>query len=259
MSSEEMGRGGGFAAVVAPTNRPEKIPTRILVVDDDETIAISIKDYFELEGFSALTASSVRDMRTAFMKAEPDAIILDLLLPDGTGWDALRWLRARSTVPIIILTAKSATIDKIVGLELGADDYLAKPFEPRELLARLHCVLRRIEGRKPETEPASEGRITFAEWTLDLASQQLKHENGQRAHLTRAEYCMLSLLARSPSRVITRDQLMSCLGGRDWEPLDRTIDVRISKLRSKIDLDPLLPSLIRTVRGAGYMFVPDRG
>jgi len=234
-------------------------PLRILVVDPDEATSTSIVEYLQLDRFSARAVASARDMRDAFETEKLDAILLDLILPDDSGWNALRWLRARSEVPIIIITAKGATVDKIVGLELGADDYLVKPFEIRELVARLTSVLRRTHRPKAAAEPATAGSVRFAEWVLDFASLQLKRDGGERIHLTQAEYRLLSLPVRHPNRVVGRDQLVSCLGMRDWDPLDRSVDVRISKLRSKIDRDPKFPSLIRTVRGAGYMFVPERG
>lgn len=252
--------GGGIGTPDREAENWDKPPARkILVVDDDVAVTGSIQGYLEMEGYRPHCVSLVRDLHRAFEQDEPDAVILDLLLPDDTGWNALRWLRARSAVPIIILTSKSQWVDKVVGLELGADDYLAKPFELRELLARLHSVFRRIERPRPTGESAADDIIKFAGWMLDLVSQQLKLESGERVHLTQAEYGMLSLLVRNANEVVTRDQLMSCLGNRQWEPLDRSIDIQISRLRSKIDLEPTLPSLIRTMRGRGYMFVPNRG
>jgi DNA-binding response OmpR family regulator len=157
-----------------------------------------------------------------------------------------------------MLTGKGDTVDKVIGLELGADDYLAKPFDLRELLARLRSIQRRSERTPVQDEPA-EDAVTFSGWVLDLASQQLKTEADKVMHLTQAEYRILVLLVRNPRKAVTRDQLMATAAGRDWAPLDRSIDVHISNLRRKLDPDPNQPSLIRTVRGSGYMFVPNRG
>jgi DNA-binding response OmpR family regulator len=232
---------------------------RLLIVDDDGAASAAMVSYLELERFDVRAVGSARDMRHAFEADGLDAILLDLILPDDSGWNALRWLRARSDIPIIIVTAKGATVDKVVGLELGADDYLVKPFEIRELVARLNSVLRRTDRRRPAADTTVMGSVKFAGWTLDFTSLQLNRDDGERIHLTQAEYRLLSLLVRHPNRVVGRDELVGCLGMRDWDPLDRSVDVRISKLRSKIDLDPQLPSLIRTVRGTGYMFVPEQG
>jgi DNA-binding response OmpR family regulator len=243
-------------AAVATDAQPSR---RVLIVDDDETIAAPIAEYLKGERFDADVVATARGMRHAFETHAAHAVILDLKLPDDSGWNALGWLRARSDVPIIIVSGKGDVLDRILGLELGADDYLVKPFELRELVARLHCVLRRAERGRPHREAVLPQSVSFGGWTLDFASQQLTNDQNQRIHLTRAEYLSLSLLVRNPNRVVTRDQLMGCVGPRHWDPLDRSVDIRIGKLRRKIDRDPTLPSLIHSVRGAGYMFVPERG
>jgi len=232
---------------------------RVLIVDDDAALAAQVVDYLKGARFAAHVVTSVHDMCRALEAETPDAIILGLTLPDDSGWNALRWLRARSDLPVIMVAARGDVVDRIVSLELGADDCVVKPFELRELVARLKCVLRRVDQRAAQSDAVLPRKVDFGEWTLDFASQQLKDDRDERMHLTPAEYSFLSLLVRHPHHVITRDQLASCLGARDWDPLNRSVDIHIGKLRSKIDRDPRQPSFIRTVRGAGYMFVPERG
>lgn len=230
---------------------------KILVVEDDRAVSRLLRTYLEREDYSVLTAENVADMRRTVETTIVTMVLLDVGLPDEDGWSALKWLRARGDLPVIMLTSRSEIIDKVVGLELGADDYLAKPFELRELLARIRTVQRRVN--KPAiraAEPAAFDKIGFADWVLDPVSQLVKSTAGEPLHLTQAEYRILELLARNPGMAVLRDDLMKAAAGRDWDPLDRSIDVHISNLRKKLDLDPALPSLIRTVRGAGYMFVP---
>jgi len=237
---------------------------KILIVEDDRSVFRLLQSYLEREGYSVTNAETVASMRRLIESTQVSLVLLDVGLPDEDGWSALKWLRARSDVPIIMLTGKSEMTDKVVGLELGADDYLAKPFELRELLARIRTIQRRTEkaatahAAAPAAEGSADGKIAFAGWVLDPASHLVKSEAGETLHLTQAEFRMLSLLSRNPGVVVPRDDLMSAAAGRDWDPFDRSVDVHISNLRKKLDLDPNLPSLIRTVRGAGYMFVPKR-
>src|SRR5579859_2870899 len=236
---------------------------KILIVEDDRAVFRLLQTYLEREGYSVVNAETVASMRRIIESTQVSMVLLDVGLPDEDGWSALKWLRARSDIPIIMLTGKSEMTDKVVGLELGADDYLAKPFELRELLARIRTLQRRTEkaAATSAAAPAAEsggGKITFAGWVLDPASHLVKSEAGETLHLTQAEFRILTLLARNPGVVVPRDDLMSAAAGRDWDPFDRSVDVHISNLRKKLDLDPNLPSLIRTVRGAGYMFVPKR-
>ena len=230
--------------------------SKILIVEDDRAVFRLLQSYLEREGYSVVNAETVASMRRLIESTQIGLVLLDVGLPDEDGWSALKWLRARSDVPIIMLTGKGEMTDKVVGLELGADDYLAKPFEPRELLARIRTVQRRAE--RAAADGAADGKIAFAGWVLDPASHLVKSNAGETLHLTQAEFRMLSLLARNPGVVMPRDDLMGAAAGRDWDPFDRSVDVHISNLRKKLDLDPNLPSLIRTVRGAGYMFVPKR-
>ena len=239
--------------------------SKILIVEDDRAVFRLLQSYLEREGYSVVNAETVASMRRLIESTQIGLVLLDVGLPDEDGWSALKWLRARSDVPIIMLTGKGEMTDKVVGLELGADDYLAKPFELRELLARIRTIQRRTEKAAaaqavaaPAAESAAAGKIAFAGWVLDLASHLVKSEAGETLHLTQAEFRILTLLAKNPGVAVPRDDLMSAAAGRDWDPLDRSVDVHISNLRKKLDLDPGLPSLIRTVRGAGYMFVPKR-
>ncbi len=232
---------------------------KILIVEDDRAVLRMLQAYLEREGYSILHAETVAAMRRTYETTPVGMVLLDVGLPDEDGWSALKWLRARSDLPIIMLTGKSEMTDKVVGLELGADDYLAKPFELRELLARIRTIQRRTEkaaASVPET--SSDAKISFAGWVLDPASHLVKSEAGETLHLTQAEFRILALLVRNPGAVVPRDDLMSAAAGRDWDPFDRSVDVHVSNLRKKLDLDPNLPSLIRTVRGTGYMFVPKR-
>jgi len=229
---------------------------QILMVEDDKAVSKLLKTYLEREGYGVVVAETVGEMRAAIERTPVDMVILDVILPDEDGWSALRWLRAHHALPVIMLTGKAEPVDRVVGLELGADDYVAKPFDLRELLARMRTIQRRLD-KMPAPPPADhEAAIAFAGWILDIVSQQLRSDDGEAAHLTQAEYRILALLARNPRRVVSRDELMGATAGREWEPFDRSIDVHISNLRRKIDPDPKQPSLIRTVRGAGYMFVP---
>ncbi len=238
--------------------------SKILIVEDDRSVFRLLQSYLEREGYSVINAETVASMRRIIETTLIGMVLLDVGLPDEDGWSALKWLRARSDMPIIMLTGKGEMTDKVVGLELGADDYLAKPFELRELLARIRTLQRRTEkaaaavAAAPAAEAAAGAKLSFAGWVLDPASHLVKSDAGETLHLTQAEFRILALLARSPGVVIPRDDLMTAAAGRDWDPFDRSVDVHISNLRKKLDLDPNLPSLIRTVRGAGYMFVPKR-
>jgi two-component system, OmpR family, response regulator len=238
---------------------------KILIVEDDRAVFRLLQSYLEREGYSVINAETVASMRRIVESSQVSMVLLDVGLPDEDGWSALKWLRARSDLPIIMLTGKGEMTDKVVGLELGADDYLAKPFELRELLARIRTIQRRTEkaaaasaAAAPASDAGNGGKISFAGWVLDPASHLVKSDAGETLHLTQAEFRILSLLAKNPNVVVPRDDLMSAAAGRDWDPFDRSVDVHISNLRKKLDLDPNLPSLIRTVRGAGYMFVPKR-
>jgi len=226
----------------------------ILVVDDDQRLCRLVARYLQREGYEARTAISAAEMRVALREDDPDLVILDLILPDGDGFELARELLAQSDVAIIILTGKTDTVDKVVGLEIGADDYITKPFEPRELLARVRSVLRR---RTAGQAVKSQGTVAqFGSWSLDLDAYELRADDGSHVNLTTHEFRLLSALVAHGQRVLTRDAILDSVFDRDWSPDDRSIDVLIGKLRKKLGDDARDPSMIRTVRGVGYKLIP---
>lgn len=232
----------------------------LLVVDDEPDLRLSIHDYFSAHGFTVLEAGDGNDMRTIMSDHPVDVVLLDLRLPGEDGFALCRHLRANHSVGIIMLTGSADTVDKVVGLEMGADDYVSKPFELRELLARVKSVLRRVGTPAPVAkEPGAgeaEDSIQIGAFTLNLRSHTLNALDGQPVPITSMEFDLLVAFARRPNRVLSRDQLLEVAHDKDWEPFDRSIDVRITRLRKKIEEDPAKPRLIRTVRGAGYMYCP---
>ncbi len=228
----------------------------ILVVDDDGQVRQLIGRFLRENGYRVSCARDGREMRESLASAEIDLVILDLMLPGTSGLDLCRELRATSALPIIMLTAKGEDTDRIVGLELGADDYMPKPFNPRELLARVRAVLRRAAAR-PEAHRTTGGRlITFAGWTLDTLRREVTSADGVVTDLSGGEYDLLLAFVEHPNRVLSRDQLLELARNRTSGPLDRSIDVQISRLRRKLEVDENAPTLIKTIRGAGYMFLP---
>ena len=227
---------------------------RVLVVDDDSGIRESVGEYLSGHGYRVALAGDGGQMRAEVAKATPDLVLLDLNLPGGEDGLALtRWLRANHSLAIIMVTGAGQVVDRVVGLEMGADDYLAKPFDLRELLARAKSVLRRT-GKAAVKAAAGEKR-KVGRCTLDLATRQLTDDKGAELPLTGMEFDLLRVFIEHPNRVLTRDQLLTLTRNRDWEPFDRSIDIRIARLRRKIEADPARPAAIKTVRGAGYMFV----
>jgi two-component system, OmpR family, response regulator len=228
----------------------------ILVVDDDGQVRQLIGRFLRENGYRVSGARDGREMRESLASAKIDLVILDLMLPGTSGLDLCRELRASSSLPIIMLTAKGEDTDRIVGLELGADDYMPKPFNPRELLARVRAVLRRAAAR-PDADRTTGGRlITFAGWTLDMLRREVTSSDGVVIDLSGGEYDLLLALVEHPNRVLSRDQLLELARNRMCTPFDRSIDVQISRLRRKLEADENAPALIKTIRGVGYMFLP---
>ncbi len=230
----------------------------IVVVDDEAPARDMVGDYLRMHGFEVTTCDGGASLRATIARHLPDLIVLDLNMPDEDGLSIIRTLKQQIAVPIIMLTATAGAIDRIVGLELGADDYLAKPCELRELLARIRSVLRRSA---PAAAPASAAArqnapIRFGTKWLDLQAQVLRDDGGNEYPLASSEFALLKVFAENPKRVVSREQLLDLANARDREAFDRAIDVRITRIRRKIEPDPAHPSVIRTVRGAGYLFSP---
>jgi two-component system phosphate regulon response regulator OmpR len=228
----------------------------IVAVDDEADIRASIAEYLSLHGFRVSQADGAAALRRLVAKGDGvDLVILDIRMPGEDGLSAARWLREHVKVGVIMLTASSDTVDRITGLEVGADDYVAKPFDLRELLARVRSVLRRVAAMP--TKPTMPEQIRFGRYILDLAGNSLVSEQGEAIALTSMEFDLLKVFATHPNRVLSRDQLLDLAHGRDPEAFDRSIDIRVTRLRRKIEIDPNHPQIIKTMRGAGYMFVPD--
>lgn len=224
----------------------------ILVVDDDREIRELLGRFLEKQGLRVSLARDAREARKVWPMANYNLVVLDLMMPGESGLVFARWLRGQSQVPIVMLTAMGEETDRIVGLELGADDYVAKPFNPRELLARIRAVLRRAQGG--EAPPAApEQALRFAGWVLETARRRLVNPDGVEVPLTGGEYELLSTMLERPNRVLTRDMLMDIIHNRQPGPFDRAIDVAVSRLRRKLEDDGRNPSVIKTVRGGGYV------
>lgn len=227
----------------------------ILVVDDDREIRDLLGRFLVKHGLRVSLAADGREMKKALADRKIDLVVLDLMLPGEDGLSLCRGLRVESALPVIMLTAMGEETDRIVGLEMGADDYLAKPFNPRELLARIKAVLRRSAAAPGPTPP--EGRLVrFAGWRFDLDGRELTSPAGVAVALSTGEYDLLLAFVTHPKRVLSRDQLLDFARGRDAAAFDRAIDVQVSRLRRKLDDDPKNPAIIHTVRGGGYLFAP---
>ncbi|THK36203.1 response regulator [Ensifer sp. MPMI2T] len=230
------------------------LPEHILVVDDDSRIRQMLSRYFEDEGYRVSLAGDGREMRECLDKHSADIILLDLVLPGEDGLTLARDIRARSDVPIIMLTGRNDVVDRIVGLEVGADDYIAKPFHLREVLARVRGVLRRRQPRSLSVSDTQSEIYRFEGLRLDIDRRQLLSDDGSEIPLTTGEFDMLCVLVRHAGRVLQRELLMDLTRGRNLEAFDRTIDAQIARLRRKIERDPNQPALIKSVRGVGYVF-----
>lgn len=225
----------------------------ILVVDDDLTSRVALSGYFETEGYRVSEAEDGAQMRSVFAGGDVDLIMLDIRLPDDDGLTLLKDVRKKSDVGIIMVTGRTDDVDRIVALEMEADDYVIKPFNPRELLARSKNLLRRVRaGRVPAA--VDERVLSFSGWVLDLDKRGLQSPEGEDVRLTRGEFELLSALVENKGRVLTRDNLLDHLNHREWDPSDRTVDVLIGRLRRKIEANPKDPTLIMTVHGVGYVF-----
>ncbi|KPH78855.1 response regulator [Bosea vaviloviae] len=228
----------------------------ILIVEDDREIATLVSRFLRNNDFRVRAVPNGREMDVALRDGRFDLIVLDLMLPGEDGLSLCRRLRNDGAMPIIMLTAKGEEIDRILGLEMGADDYLVKPFNPRELLARIRAVLRRA-GSAPEPEAGESTVLAFSGWRLDKAVRRLFNPQGERVMLTGAELDLLLAFCERPRRVLSRDQLLDLTQGRAAAPFERSIDVLVSRLRQKMEANPREPELIQTIRSGGYMFSPE--
>jgi DNA-binding response OmpR family regulator len=230
-------------------------PKTILIVEDEPTSLEAMGGYFEVEGYRVIRAENSEEMERALARHKIDLMVLDLRLPGKDGLTLLRELRSHSDLPVIVVSARTDDIDHIVALEIGADDYLDKPVNLRELLVRVRNVLWRCERRAPEEATAQPTRIGFEGWVLDTGARRLFAADGGDVRLTRGEFELLFYLIRRAGQVLERDQLLDCLSSREWQPYDRSVDVLIGRLRSKIEKTPKDPRLIVTVHGVGYVFL----
>lgn len=230
---------------------------RVLVVDDEADVRATLRDYLNAHGYDVVEAESGQAMRGALAQSLPDVVLLDIGLPGEDGLSLARYLREHYDLAIIMVTGAGELVDRIVGLEVGADDYVAKPFDLRELLARLKSVLRRYQGdgARSAADGAREDRIGIGELVLEVDARRLLDQHGGEIPLTAMEFDLLKALAERPNRVLSRDQLLNLTCNRDWDPYDRSIDIRVARLRRKIEADPDNPRIIKTVRGHGYVFV----
>ena len=235
----------------------ERTP-KILIVDDDPRLRDLLRRYLGENGFNVLVSENGEAMKRLWVREHFDGLILDLMMPGEDGLAILKRLRAeKDMTPVIMLTARGEDVDRILGLELGADDYLGKPFNPRELLARIHAVLRRRPRQDAPGAPSMENEVVkFGDFELDLGTRVLK-KNGEIVPLTTGEFAVLKAFARHPRQPLSRDKLMEMARGREYEAFDRSLDVQVSRLRKLLEPDPSKPRYLQTVWGLGYVFIPD--
>lgn len=229
----------------------------ILVVDDHREIRELLSRYLRQHGFRVTTAEGGEMMRKALRGSAIDLVVLDIMMPGEDGLTLCRHLRETTELPVIMLTAVAEDTDRVIGLEMGADDYVTKPFNPRELLARIKAVLRRTQSLPPQRQAPEVNRIGFERWTLDSAQREIIGEDGIAVPLSTAEFQLLMAFLNHPKMVLNRDQLLDLTRGRESQVFDRSIDNQVSRLRRKIEADPARPTLIKTVWGGGYMFTAD--
>ena len=237
--------------------------THVLVVDDEPAIVEVLQRYLSAQGFKVSTAENGAAVRRVIGKESVDLVLLDLGLPGEDGLALMRWLRETSSVAVIVVSGRGEQVDRIVGLEVGADDYVTKPFDLRELAARIRSVLRRTLASTPVRNSSAQSFdiARFKGWTLDFAARRLDSPDGKAVDLTAGEFDLLAALVKCPGRVLSRDELLAATRNREAGPFDRTIDVQVGRLRRKIESDPQRPELIKSVRGAGYLLTckVDRG
>lgn len=234
----------------------------IMIVDDEAPAREMVGDYLKMHGFTVTLCDGGKSLRTAIAGGMPDLVVLDLNMPEEDGLSIIRDLKSRINVPVIMLTATASPIDRVVGLELGADDYVAKPCELRELMARIRSVLRRSTPAKAVAAEAAAAKsdkeqlVRFGTKWLDLEAQALRDDEGNEHPLTASEFGLLKVFAANPKRVLSRERLLELANARDAEAFDRAVDLRIMRIRRKIEPDPAKPAVIRTIRGGGYLFSP---
>ena len=234
--------------------------THIIVVDDEPDLREMVGEYLAEQGFDVSLAKNGQELRALLSKRLADLVVLDINMPGEDGLTLARYLREHYITGIVMLTAAGDVVDRIVGLEVGADDYVAKPFDPRELLARIKSVLRRMElkSEKPDALEAEKpaNAVRFGKCVLNLEAHTLHTLDGKEVPITSMEFDLLKAFATHPNRVLSRDQLLNMAHNRDWDPFDRSIDIRINRIRRKVEYDAAKPQAIKTVRGAGYVFKP---
>ena len=235
----------------------------IVIVDDEAPAREMVGDYLKMHGFTVTLCDGGNSLRNAIATSVPDLVVLDLNMPEEDGLSIIRDLKGRINVPVIMLTATASPIDRVVGLELGADDYIAKPCELRELMARIRSVLRRSAPPRiaaaadaASTKAVKDRLVRFGTKWLDLEAQALRDDEGNEHPLTASEFSLLKVFAANPKRVLSRERLLELANARDAEAFDRAVDLRIMRIRRKIELDPTKPAVIRTIRGGGYLFSP---
>jgi len=232
----------------------------IIIVDDEAPAREMVGDYLKMHGFTVTLCDGGKSLRGAIETSVPDLVVLDLNMPEEDGLSIIRDLKSRINVPVIMLTATASPIDRVVGLELGADDYVAKPCELRELMARIRSVLRRSSpataAESAGAKAAKERLVRFGTKWLDLEAQALRDDEGNEHPLTASEFGLLKVFAANPKRVLSRERLLELANARDSEAFDRAVDLRIMRIRRKIEPDPSKPAVIRTIRGGGYLFSP---